>query len=293
MKAANVNGVELEYEEQGSGEPVLLIGTGPIADSFLPFFSQQALAERYRLIRYHQRGQRGSTPCAAPVSFEAHAADAVALLESLGIRRAHVAGHSTGAAITLQMAVDNPEIVHTLTLLEPPLVQVPSAAAFFEKAGPALARYGAGDREAAMATFLSVVCSLDWETCCRVIDARVPGGVAHAMADADTFFGSYLPALDTWRFGAEDAAAITQPVLSVRGTESESLFTESDVQLRSWLPRAEPCTIEGAAHLLHLQQPEPVVQGVAAFLAQHPLSGEVSAARRSARVGAASPVRSA
>ncbi len=56
MDQAKVNGVELEYEVQGSGEPVLLIGTGPIADSFLPFFSEKALVERYRLIRYHQQG---------------------------------------------------------------------------------------------------------------------------------------------------------------------------------------------------------------------------------------------
>ena len=40
MDKAKVNGVELEYEVQGAGEPVLLIGTGPIADSFLPFLSE-------------------------------------------------------------------------------------------------------------------------------------------------------------------------------------------------------------------------------------------------------------
>jgi 3-oxoadipate enol-lactonase len=56
MDQAKVNRVELEYEVKGWGEPVLLIGTGPIADSFLPFFSEKALVERYRLIRYHQQG---------------------------------------------------------------------------------------------------------------------------------------------------------------------------------------------------------------------------------------------
>ena len=96
MEQAKVNGVALEYEVQGSGAPVLLIGPGPIADGFVPFFSEQPLAERYRLIRYRQRGQGGSTPCPSPVSFAEHAADAAALLGHLGIRRAHVAGHSTG-----------------------------------------------------------------------------------------------------------------------------------------------------------------------------------------------------
>ena len=41
MEKAKVNGVELEYEVTGSGEPVLLISTGPIADSFLPFVSRR------------------------------------------------------------------------------------------------------------------------------------------------------------------------------------------------------------------------------------------------------------
>src|SRR6266581_4301858 len=137
MEKAKLNGVELEYEVTGSGEPVLLISTGPIADSFLPLLSEQQLAEHYRLITYRQRRLGQSTP--VPVSFSEHAADAAALLRHLGVRRTHVAGHSTGAVIALQLAVDCPDIVHTLALLEPPLLGVPSAGAFFEKAGPALA----------------------------------------------------------------------------------------------------------------------------------------------------------
>ena len=273
MEKTKVNGVELEYEVKGRGEPVLLIGTGPIADSFLPFFSQKALVERYRLIRYHQRGQVGSTHSPGPVSFAEHAADAAALLGHLGIRRAHLAGHSSGANIALQLAVDRPGIVHTLALLEAPLTDAPSAGAFFAKAGPALAAYQAGDREGAMAAFLSVVGGLDWESCRTVIEQHVPGGVAQAMKDADTFFGSYLPALSAWQFGPEQAAAISQPVLSVLGTETEQWFVDSRELLHSWFPRVEDCTLEGLGHLLHMQCPEPVAQGVAGFFARHPMIG--------------------
>jgi pimeloyl-ACP methyl ester carboxylesterase len=272
MEKAKINGAELEYEVAGSGEPVILIGSGPIADSFLPFFSEKALVERYRLIRYRQRGQAGSTHSSAPVSFAEHASDAAELLGHLGLRRAHVAGHSTGAVIGLQLAVDRPDVVHTLALLEPPLTGVPSAGAFFEKAGPALAAYGSGDREEAVAGFLSVVSSLDWETCRKVIEKHVPGGVAQAMKDADSLFGSYLPALSAWQFGPEQAAAISQPVLSVLGTETERLFVESHELLHSWFPQVEDCTIEGVAHLLQIQRSEPVAQGVAEFFARHPMT---------------------
>jgi pimeloyl-ACP methyl ester carboxylesterase len=274
MEKVNVNGVELEYEVKGSGEPVLLISTGPIADSFLPLLSEKALVERYRLITYRQRRLADSTNGPAPVSFAEHAADAAELLRHLDVRRAHVAGHSTGAAIALQLAVDRHDIVHSLALLEPTLLGVPSAGAFLEKAGPALAAYGAGDRDGAMVAFLSLVCSLDWEICRKVIEKHVPGGVAQAMKDADNFFESYLPALQAWQFGPDQAASISQPILSVLGTETEQLFVESDALLHSWFSQVEDCRIGGVAHLLHMQRPEPVVRGVAEFFARHPIAGE-------------------
>lgn len=269
MEKTRINGAELEYEVKGTGEPVLLIGTGPIADSFLPFLSEKAVVKRYSLIRYRQRRLPEGTQ--SPVTFAEHAADAAELLGHLGVRRAHVAGHSSGAAIALQLAIDRPDVVHTLVLLEPPLLGVPSAGAFFEKAGPALAAYGSGDREGAVAAFLSMVCSLDWETCKAVIEKHIPGGVAQAIKDADNFFASYLPALTAWQFGAEQAASISQPVLSVLGTKTEQLFVDSHELLHSWFPQVEDCRIAGVAHLLHMQRPEPVAQGVAEFFARHPM----------------------
>jgi pimeloyl-ACP methyl ester carboxylesterase len=270
MEKANVNGTTLEYEVKGSGEPVLLISTGPIADSPLPLFTEKALAG-YRLIRYRQRGLDRSTG-AGPVSFAQHAADAAGLLGHLGVPRAHVAGHSTGALIALQLAADRPEAVQTLALLEPPLAGAPSVGAFFEKQGPAFAAYGSGDGEGAMSRFLSVVSSLDWDTCQRVIEKYIPGGVARAIAHADDLFGSYLPALQAWQFGADQAAAISQPVLSVVGTDSERLFLDGHELLHTWFPQIADCTVEGVAHLLHMQRPEPVARGVAEFLARHPMN---------------------
>jgi pimeloyl-ACP methyl ester carboxylesterase len=270
MEDADVNGMSMEYEVKGSGEPVLLISTGPIADSFLPIFPEKALAG-YRLIRYRQRGRDRSNG-AGPVSFAQHAADAAGLLRHLGVRRAHVAGHSTGALIALQLAVDHPEVVHSLALLEPPLVGAGSAGAFFEKAGPALAAYGSGDRDGAMSKFLSLVCSLDWKTCQSVIEKHVPGGVSAALANVDNFFGSYRPALQAWQVGADQAEAISQPVLSVVGTDSDRWFIDGDELLHAWFPRIEGCRIDGVAHLLHMQRPEPVARGLAGFVARHPMS---------------------
>jgi pimeloyl-ACP methyl ester carboxylesterase len=270
MDRATVDGAELEYEVKGSGEPVLLIPPGPVAGAFLPLLSEPALVERYRVIRYHRRGQAGSTPTTAPVSFAAHASDAAALLAHLGVRRAHVAGHSFGGNIALQLALDHPEVVQTLALLEPWTFAVPSAEAFLKQAEPVLKAYGAGDRAGAMAGFLSAVSGLNWETCRTVIDEHVPGGADRSLDEADFSFASDLPALNAWTFGPEQAASISQPVLSVRGAESGRLFVEIGELLRSWFPQAEELTLEGAGHLLQIQRPEPVAEGLAEFLGRHP-----------------------
>lgn len=271
MKRAKVNGVELEYEVNGSGEPVLLISP-VVADGFLPFQFQPELIDHYRLIRYRKRGWGGSTHTAPPVTIEDHAADAAALLEHLEIRTAHVAGHSSGGAIALQLAVDRPELVHTLLLLEPSLLTVPSTSTLFENAAGALEAYGAGKHEEAVVGFLTVVSGLDERSCRAVIDRHVPGGVAQSIQDAETFFGVELPALTTWTFGVEQAARISQPVLSVRGTDTEKLWIEVADLLRAWLPDVEDLTVKGVGHLLHMQQPEPVARGIAAFLARHAIA---------------------
>src|ERR687883_140502 len=75
MDSVNLNGAELAYEFKVSGEPVILISTGPIADSFLPLFAEKVLVEPFRLIRYRQRRiAAASTQSPAPVSFAEHAA---------------------------------------------------------------------------------------------------------------------------------------------------------------------------------------------------------------------------
>ena len=98
--------------------------------------------------------------------------------------------------------------------------------------------------------------------------------MAQAIADADTFFGIELPALAEWTFGAEQAAAIHQPVLSVLGSETQPLWVEVAEFLRSALPQVDECTIDGVGHLLHVQRPEPVARGMAEFLDQYPIGGD-------------------
>ncbi|MGW8777162.1 alpha/beta fold hydrolase [Streptomyces sp. NPDC055796] len=271
MDTVTVNDIRLEYEIRGTGEPVLFISP-VISDGFVPLLAEPALTERYRLVRYHKRGWGGSTHTPGPVTVADHVADAVALLDRLGIDRAHVAGHSSGAAVAAQMAQDHPGRVATVALLELSLLSVPAGAAFFEQAAPAFEAYAEGDAERALGLFLSLVSGLDPDRCRDLLDERVPGSFEQAVKDADTFFGVELPALAEWRFGPDEAAAIRQPVLSVLGSGTRPLWVEVAAFLRSAVPDVEECIVEGVGHLLHIERSRPVAEPLARFLARHPIA---------------------
>ena len=114
---------------QGSGESVVLIHGAVLADEFAAMAAEPDLRD-YQLIRYHRRGYGGSAGAPGRASVEQDAADCSAMLAALGVERAHVAGRSYGGAVAVQLAVDAPNLVHSLALLEPALLAVPSAAQF-------------------------------------------------------------------------------------------------------------------------------------------------------------------
>jgi pimeloyl-ACP methyl ester carboxylesterase len=277
MEKVRVNDVELEYEVTGDGEPVLLISP-VIADGLSPLTTHPALADHYRLIRYHRRGWAGSTHTRTPTTIVDHAVDAAALLDRLGFGHAHVVGHSSGAVVALQLALDFPQSVDTLALLELPLFSVPSAPAFFEEVGPAFAAYECGDRQGAVAGFFRTASGLDWDTCHALLDEHVPGAFADAVRDADTLFGVELPALSDWSLDATKASTIRQPVLSVLGSETSPLWVESAAELRAVVPTVEDATIEGLGHFLHMQRPAPVADRIALFLGAHAVAQRTASA---------------
>jgi pimeloyl-ACP methyl ester carboxylesterase len=264
MKHAKVNGVELGYEVMGSGEPMLFIHGAHIADALQPLVAEPAL-RRFQRIRYHRRGLGGSTrPVdAGPTSVPEQAEDAVGLLDHLGVDRAHVAGHSLGGAIALELAARHPTRVAALILLEPMFPTTPAGAAFVRAMAPQVDRYEAGDAEGAVYGFLALVGDRNWRA---TIEQTVPGGIAQAVKDAVTFFETEVPGVPEWTFGPEQAGAITCPVLSVLGSNSSPLFVEGRQLLHAWIPDCQDADIAGATHLLPMEAPGPVAAAIAAFL---------------------------
>jgi pimeloyl-ACP methyl ester carboxylesterase len=135
MASVQANGITIEYDEQGSGEPLLLVMGlgGQLVDWPAPFVDGLADAG-FRVIRFDNRDIGLSTEIGAPAPTRGQlfkavalrrplpfayllrdmAADAVGLLDELDIDRAHVVGVSMGGMISQQIAIDFPERVASL-----------------------------------------------------------------------------------------------------------------------------------------------------------------------------------
>lgn len=106
----------LAYHTRGEGEPVLLIqGAGAIGALWAPQID--GLAGRYSLAWFDNRGIGDSLPLRGPVTVEAMARDALAVMDALGWASAHVVGHSMGGLIAQQVALLAPARVRSLALL--------------------------------------------------------------------------------------------------------------------------------------------------------------------------------
>ena len=82
MQRVNVNSADIEYEVQGSGEPVVLIHGSILADAFYSLRAEPCIANNFRVIAYHRRGFAGSSRASAPFTIGQQAADRSALLHS-------------------------------------------------------------------------------------------------------------------------------------------------------------------------------------------------------------------
>ena len=175
---------------------------------------------------------------------------------------------SYSGAVALQLAADSPSCVHSLVLLEPPPVHVPSAAQFFTANAQLMQDYHTHGPVVGLDRFLTRVIGPDWRA---AIERTLPGAADQMQQDTSTFFDTDLPALLAWKFGAEDARRITQPVLHIGGSESGQWFAEVRDLMLTWLPQAEDVVLAEADHSLALTHPAEVAAALVAFLRRQPI----------------------
>ncbi|RKU00169.1 hypothetical protein C7H84_27280 [Burkholderia sp. Nafp2/4-1b] len=285
MERVKLNGADVEYDVRGSGAPVVFIHGAILSDGFVPVIEQAGIAENFRIVHYRRRGYAGSSRAVAGMSMQEWAGDCIALLDHLGIASAHVAGHSFGAGIALQMAIDAPSRVRTLALLEPPLgALVPSAEQFAEWTTTVREIYDSGDKAAAADMVLAGAYGQDYR---RFTDGALPAGAFdRAVSDIDTYFQVELGAMLRWDITTEGLKDIRHPVLSMRGSDTLPVFFEGADLMQRWIPQIHTVSIPCAGHDLPGRNPAAVATGLIQFFTTcEPAPVERAGARRMRRAG--------
>jgi pimeloyl-ACP methyl ester carboxylesterase len=267
VEYCRIGDAELAYTDSGGpGEPVLLVHAGVFADWFVPMATDPALAG-HRVIRMVRAGYTAA-PAPAGRTVADHAGHAAALLRRLGTGPAHVVAHSSSTVIALQLGLDHPELVRTLCLSEPPLIDTLTDPADHQAVhavlgpaiGAAMAATARGDRPAAFDAFLSAVCGPHYRR--AMTEALGAGAVEQAERRSGYFFTDEIPAVNTWTF---DPTRLTAPVLLVQGGSSPPPVHRLIARLAAQIPGASTTTIDGVDHLLPLTAPAELARVVAAF----------------------------
>jgi pimeloyl-ACP methyl ester carboxylesterase len=116
MPKAFVNGLNIRYEQAGSGPHLVLIHglTGSL--DVWQFSVVPALTDTFTVLTFDLRGHGDSDMPVSGYTSSEMARDLVALLDDRRIDRAHIVGHSAGGAIALQLGVQSPDRVTALTI---------------------------------------------------------------------------------------------------------------------------------------------------------------------------------
>jgi pimeloyl-ACP methyl ester carboxylesterase len=271
LRELPVDGGLLRYEDRGEGEAVLLIHAGVFSTWFTPLADSPRL-NGLRVIRLVRAGYGDGPAPTRTLTPADHAAHCAALIDALGLGRAHVVAHSSGAAVAMQLAVYRPELVSSLVLSEPPMVEGLIDPADGELVGAMLgpAIEGAvgaaqrGDDAAAFAAFMGAVCGPAHRDV--LVSALGAAAVESAERESRTFFTNELPGVGGWSFDDHVAARITQPVLLVQGGASPPPVHRLIARLARLLPAAEVATIDGDDHLLPLRSPDALATLIASFV---------------------------
>ena len=119
---ASINGIDIAYVIGGRGPPVLLLHGYPQCKEMWARVAPQ-LAERFTVVCADLRGYGCSSkpiclPDRSTYSFRALAGDQAGLMRFLGYERFHLVGHDRGARTSHRLALDHPDRVFSLTVMD-------------------------------------------------------------------------------------------------------------------------------------------------------------------------------
>lgn len=260
MATAELNGTTINYTDSGGDGPAIIFSHGFLMDHTMFDAQVAAFAADYRCIAWDERGF-GETQAQGPFTYWDSAADAIALLDHLGIDKAVFVGMSQGGFLSLRAALGAPERVRALVnidtaadlddeeTLEGYLGMMAAFTSGDEATVDAVAQGVSqlilGDEDLA-ATWIPI-----WKSRLEVHDLTISGGTLLSRDDISA-----------------DIEKIACPVLVIHGSEDQAIDLSRAQTLAAAVQDCRGVVIvDGAAHAPNMSHPEIVNGAIQEFLA--------------------------
>ncbi len=267
MSHVHVNGVNLDYVEEGAGIPVVFSHGG---SSDLRYWEPQrkAFAADHQFVAYSRRFHGpGAQKLSGDNSTEAHVADLVEIIRRLPIRPVHLIGFST--ALGLRATLAAPDLVRSLTIIEPnvPWLLEGDAAgrtilAQWRANNERVTAVAAGDAQLAAKLWFELVNNRGPGT----FDAQ-PEGLRRMWLDNFAVERPAAPSPDP--LTCEHLGAISPPTLVVGAEYGMSYSRRIVDSLAQCIPAARLLVIPGVTHFMSYQMPSAFNELIMDFLAHH------------------------
>jgi 3-oxoadipate enol-lactonase len=265
MPRAGINGVELQYDLQGAGEPLVLIH-GAQGDRSMFAGTVPAFVNQFRVLTFDQRGSGESEKPDMAYSIALLADDTAALMDQVGFTSAHMVGVSMGGMIAQEFVLRHPHKVRSLVLG----CTTPGGPKAVRFGGDALARAYTTEplspeergRALAEAAFTKGYIEQHPEIIPAMIEARRqrpldPVALSHRMEAA-------------YAHNAYDRLAqIACPTLVITGKDDVLISWENSRILAERIPGAKLVLLEPAGHVFWMEQPEKSLEAILGFLREN------------------------
>jgi pimeloyl-ACP methyl ester carboxylesterase len=256
-RQVEVNGASLHVEDQGTGDPILLVQPGLVSSAIYAGIIP-LLTSHYRVITFDSRGHGQSTNPGGKLSYELIADDTAALIDALGLDRPVVGGWSDGGQVALEFGLRHPGRARGLIVGGASLEVAGEAAKAQMRAMMGIDENGKVDLD----TFSNGIGAMMLPMM-RQFHTRGEEHWQTVLQQSATMWMSYDG------MSQEEVEQIATPCLIAVGDRDELITLDEVVKLYRWLPDAELAIMPGTAHMRALHDPALFAAAILDFLQRH------------------------
>jgi 3-oxoadipate enol-lactonase len=267
MPIMTLNGAELYVEDSGAGAETIVFSHGLLWSGRMYDAQVAKLKARYRCVTYDHRGQGQSPASPTPYDMETLAADAAALIGTLGVGPVHFVGLSMGGFVGMRLAIRQPQLLRSLVLVDTAADTEPRANIPKYRAMSFLTRlFG---YRIVLGSVMKIMFGPPFlKDSARTAQRRTMEQHLIALRDEPT--RRALEAVITRRPVEDELGKIRTPTLVLHGEEDHAIVPPRARKMADAIPGARWVTIPRAGHTSTVEEPDAVTRAIEEFVSGSP-----------------------